>query len=66
MFCTAFFYLLMNFKKLVRTFFISHYGLQILKVSVNLEILVYFAGEIPWNTPYETILKNLAKSDNDK
>ena len=52
MLCTAFFYLLMNFKKLVCTFFISHYDLQILKVSVNLEILDVNAGEIPWNTPY--------------
>jgi len=58
MLCTAFFYLLMNFKKLVRTFFISHYDLQILKVSVNLEILDVNVVDTPWNTPaiwvYET------------
>ena len=41
----------MNFKKLRRALFIGHYSPQILKVSRNLEILVDFVVEIPWNTP---------------
>ena len=41
----------MNFKKLGRAIFICHYSLQILKVSCDLEILVDFVVEIPWNTP---------------
>ena len=44
-------YLLMKFRKLVLPIFIAHYGLQVLKVSLNLKTLVYFMGEIPWNTP---------------
>ena len=42
----------MNFKKLGRAIFIGHYSLQILKVSCDLEILVDFVVEIPWNTTY--------------
>jgi len=51
-------YLLLKFKKLVCGVFIPHYDLQILKVSLNLEILVYFAGETPWNTPHVPFLNN--------
>ena len=50
----------MNFKKLGRAIFICHYSLQILKVSCDLEILVDFVVEIPWNTPVVIFLK---KSD---
>jgi len=45
-------YLLLKFKKLVCRIFIPHYDLQILKVSLNLEILDVNAGEIPWKYPY--------------
>ena len=42
----------MNFKKLGRAIFIGHYSLQTVKGSRDLEILVDFVVEIPWNTPH--------------
>ena len=41
----------MNFKKPRRALFIGHYSLQILEFSCDLEILLDFVVEIPWNTP---------------
>ncbi len=44
-------YLLKKFHKLIRGIFIHHYGLQKLKVSCDLEKLVYKVVETPWITP---------------
>ena len=41
----------MTFKKLVCSILITHYGLQTLKVSFDLEMLVYFVVETPWKYP---------------
>src|SRR4051812_15460420 len=56
--CSTCPYLLMKFKKLIRGILIAHYGLQILKVSCDLEILDVNVVEIPWNTPYTIPLHN--------
>ena len=45
-------YLLKKFHKLIRGIFIPQYGLQKLKVSRDLEKLVYKVVETPWITPY--------------
>ncbi len=45
-------YVLMNFKKLMLGILIAHYGLQTLKVSCDLEIVVYKVVEIPWKYPF--------------
>ncbi len=44
-------YLLMKFKKLSLQKVLDFYALQTLKVSCDLEILVDFVVETPWNTP---------------
>jgi hypothetical protein len=44
-------YLLMKFKKLLLQKVLGFYALQTLKVSCDLEILVDFVVETPWNTP---------------
>jgi len=41
----------MIFKKPIAQLFIANCGLQILKVSGNLEILLYKVVEIPWKYP---------------
>jgi hypothetical protein len=46
-------YLLMKFGKLILWIIIHGHGLQNLKISCDLELLVYFVVEIPWNTPSE-------------
>ena len=45
-------YLLKKSHKLIRGIFIPQYGLQKLKVSLDLEKLVYKVVETPWITPY--------------
>ncbi len=44
-------YLLKKFQKLIRGIFIPQYGLQKLKVSRDLEKLVYKVVETPWINP---------------
>jgi hypothetical protein len=55
-------YLLKKFQKLIRDIFIPQYGLQKLKVSRDLEKLVYKVVETPWITP--NTYSKIDKSDN--
>jgi len=49
-------YLLMKFKKLLLQKVLGFYALQTLKVSCDLEILVDFVVETPWNTPTANVI----------
>ncbi len=49
----------MKFKKLLRWKVLHKHGLQILKVSCDLETLVYIVVEIPWIYPTIDLRSNL-------
>ncbi len=49
-------YLLMKFKKLVLWMILCKHDLQTREFSCDLELLVYFVVEIPWNTPDVSLL----------